>query len=144
MFGMTFLKFPGRKLSAADTLGVSHITSEHVSPHTNRFITRHRHVCGTNRHGDVTAKRRAGSRPTRMKRSSIQQRDLTGAQMRMLGGRGVPAACPLTPEGGAVLSVAESLTCVGSFDDTVRERPVTKCCPHMLHMLRRLGIPGHA
>lgn len=28
MFGITFLKFPGRKLPAADTLGVSHVTSE--------------------------------------------------------------------------------------------------------------------
>jgi hypothetical protein len=44
MFGITFLKFPGRKLSAADTLGVSHVTSEDVSPRTNRFITGHRHI----------------------------------------------------------------------------------------------------
>jgi|KBSMisStaDraftv2_1062788.scaffolds.fasta_scaffold59307_1 hypothetical protein len=57
--------------------------------------------------------------------------------MRTPGGGGVARACPLTPPG-------ESLNCVGSFDDTVWERPVTKCCPHMLHMLRRLGIPGLA
>ena len=57
--------------------------------------------------------------------------------MRTPGGGGVARACPLTPPG-------ESLNCVGSSDDTVWERPVTKCCPHMLHMLRRLGIPGLA
>jgi hypothetical protein len=50
----------------------------------------------------------------------------------MPGGKGVPTACPLTPAGGAV---AKSLNCVGSFDDTVREKPVTTCCPHMLQML---------
>ena len=59
--------------------------------------------------------------------------------MHMPDGRGVPRAWPLTPAGGVVLSVAD-LNCVGSFDDTVRERPVTECCPHMLHMVRRLGI----
>lgn len=44
MFGITFLKFPGRKLPAADTLGVSHVTSEYVPPRTNRYITGHRHI----------------------------------------------------------------------------------------------------
>ena len=44
MFEITFLKFAGRKLSAGDTLGVSHVTSWDVPPRTNRFTTGHRHV----------------------------------------------------------------------------------------------------
>ena len=40
MFGITFLKFPGRKLPAADTLGVSHVTSEGMSPPITRFYHR--------------------------------------------------------------------------------------------------------
>jgi hypothetical protein len=57
--------------------------------------------------------------------------------MRMPVGGGVPTAGTLTPTGSAVLSVAESFSCVGSIDDTVRERPMTQCCPHMVLMLRR-------
>jgi hypothetical protein len=75
---------------------------------------------------------RWGAEPT-----SIQQRALTGAQIRMPGGSGVPMAGGLTVAGGAVL-------CTGSIGETVLERPVTKCCPYMINMLRRLGTPSRA
>jgi hypothetical protein len=55
----------------------------------------------------------------------------------MPGGGGVPVAGGLTVAGGAVL-------CTGSIDETVLERPMTKCCPYMINMLRRLGTPCRA
>ena len=90
MFGITFLKFPGRKLSAGDALGVSHVTSWDASTRTNRFTTGHRHVLRRQPSRRRNSKAVAGSRPTGIEHYSIQQRALAGAQMRMPGGSGVP------------------------------------------------------
>jgi hypothetical protein len=46
----------------------------------------------------------------------------------MPAGGGVPVAGGLTVAGGAVL-------CTGSIDETVLERPMTRCCPYMINML---------
>jgi len=64
---------------------------------------------------------------------------LAGAQIRVPAGRGAPTLAALTAC-GAVPPAAGFVNGAGSIDDTVRVRPRTRSCPHMLDMLRRMGM----